>query len=85
MIYITGDTHGDYERFLPKKRECLSFQLTKNDYVIVCGDFGLIWSERELEITAYWCDFFRKLPFTTLFVTGNHENYDMLNAYPITT
>lgn len=38
MIYITGDCHGDFERFhkriFPEQAE-----MTKNDYVIICGDF----------------------------------------------
>ena len=25
-----------------------------------------------------------ELPFTVLFVSGNHENYDLLEAFPIT-
>ena len=41
MIYITGDTHGEFGRFpggdvLPGQR-----RLLQGDYVIVCGDFGL--------------------------------------------
>ena len=43
FIYITGDCHGDYRRF---STEIFPEQYTmgKNDYVIVCGDFGY-WSE----------------------------------------
>lgn len=37
MIYITGDCHGDYRRF---NKEIFSEQreMTKDDYVIICGD-----------------------------------------------
>ena len=39
MIYITGDCHRNFERFnrsiFPEQQE-----MTKEDYVIVCGDFG---------------------------------------------
>lgn len=39
MIYITGDCHQNYERFntrnFPEQKE-----MTKDDYVIICGDFG---------------------------------------------
>ena len=39
MIYITGDCHSDFERFnkdiFPEQNE-----MTKDDYVIVCGAFG---------------------------------------------
>lgn len=43
MIYITGDCHGNFERFnasiFPEQNE-----MTKNDYVIICGDFGGVWN-----------------------------------------
>ena len=41
MIYITGDTHGEFGRF--PGGDVLSGQrrLLQGDYVIVCGDFGL--------------------------------------------
>ena len=46
MIYVTGDTHADFKRFstnnFPEQRE-----MTKYDYVIVCGDFGGIWDYGE--------------------------------------
>ena len=80
MIYITGDTHGEFGRFpggdvLPGQR-----RLLQGDYVIVCGDFGLCWAkDKEFE---YHCDFFAKKPFTLLWVQGNHENYDAYKGYP---
>ena len=41
MIYITGDTHGDWMSRLnvhvfPEQKE-----MTKDDTVIICGDFGI--------------------------------------------
>lgn len=30
----------------------------------------------------YWLDWLNKKPFTTLFLDGNHENFDLLNAFP---
>lgn len=84
MIYITGDCHGDFGRFHETKRACLPFKLKKEDYVIVTGDFGLLWSESQIEETAFWIDLLKRQPATILWVTGNHENYDLINAYPIT-
>lgn len=44
MIYITGDCHGNFERFntdiFPEQLE-----MNKEDYVIICGDFGGIWDK----------------------------------------
>lgn len=83
MIYITGDCHRNYERFntrcFPEQKE-----MTKDDYVIVCGDFGGVWMkdepDREEMMLMDWLDC---KPFTTLFVDGNHENFDRLYAYPV--
>ena len=43
MIYITGDTHADFIRFSTDKFP-IQKGMTKNDYVIICGDFGGVWS-----------------------------------------
>ncbi len=79
-IFITGDTHGDFARFkkgnFPEQAE-----LTKEDYVIICGDFGGVWDDSPSD--RYWLDWMDAKPFTTLFVSGNHENYDLLARYPI--
>ena len=42
MIYVTGDTHGNFRRFQP---EYFPEQagVTKNDVVIIAGDFGGVW------------------------------------------
>ena len=81
-IYITGDLHGDLRRFQPGifyEQEAL----TKEDIVLVCGDFGRVWhgNERDDE-DLNWLE---GRPFTTAFVTGNHENYDALQKYPLET
>ena len=84
MIYVTGDTHGDFGRFQKSKLACLPTKLNKEDYIIVTGDFGLLWSERQIDETAFGIDLLKKQPATILWVTGNHENYDLISAYPIT-
>ncbi len=82
MIFITGDTHGDVSRLslenFPEQKE-----MTKDDYVIILGDFGLIWDYKgENAHEKESLDWLESLPFTTLFIDGNHENFDRLNAYP---
>lgn len=82
MIYITGDCHGDFRKFnielFPEQRE-----MTKNDYVIICGDFGGVWMrDTESEQEKWWMDWLEEKPYTTLFVDGNHENFDRLYSYP---
>ena len=55
-------------------------EMTKDDYVIILGDFG-IWDDSKRE--KYNLDWLEDRPFTTLFVSGNHENYDILDNLPI--
>ena len=80
MIYCTGDIHGDPRRFsvdnFPEQKE-----MTRDDFVIILGDFGLVWSNSKDE--KYWLDWLNNKPFTTLFVDGNHENFNMLYTFPI--
>lgn len=81
MIYITGDCHADFHRFSSHIFKAQK-DMTKEDFVIICGDFGGVWYDREEE--RYWLDWLDKKPFTTLFVCGNHENFDRLyNEFPI--
>ena len=80
MIYVTGDTHGNFRRFQP---EYFPEQagVTKNDVVIIAGDFGGVWfGDSRDDETLDWLE---RLPFTLAFVCGNHENYDALERYPV--
>jgi len=75
MIYITGDCHARWaDKFsthaFPEQKE-----MTRDDFVIVCGDFG-IWQDTKSE--RYWLNWLEEKPFTLLFVDGNHENFDRL-------
>lgn len=84
MIYLTGDIHGDPARLsshaFPAQKE-----MTKGDYVIILGDFGLVWNYTGMSSNEeYWLKWLEDKPFTTLFIDGNHENHDRLDAYPVT-
>ena len=48
MIYITGDTHGDWMSRLNTNAFPEQKSMTKQDYVIICGDFG-IWNDAKQE------------------------------------
>ncbi len=80
MIYVTGDTHIPIDiaklntKNFPQQKD-----LTKNDYVIICGDFGGIWYGTQKD--NYWLDWLEEKNFTTLFIDGNHENFDALAQY----
>ena len=83
MIFITGDCHQNFERFnasiFPEQNE-----MTKEDYVIICGDFGGVWSkDKKSNEETMLMDWLDCKSYTTLFVDGNHENFDRLYAYPV--
>src|SRR5699024_8684558 len=63
------------ERFPEQER------LTKEDMVLVCEDLGGVWYGDGRDDEGL--DFLEARPFTTLFVAGNHENYDALKTYPL--
>ena len=93
--YVTGDTHGSQQlgahsvdgfqhRFstssFPEQKK-----MSKADYVIICGDFGGVWDTDRLRAQESRgeknaLDWLEQKPFTTLFIPGNHENYDRLTG-----
>lgn len=81
-IYITGDTHSDYDIHklttdaFPEQKE-----LTRDDYVIVAGDMGVCWDGYRQD--HYIQSWYENKPWTTLFVDGNHENHAILDSLPI--
>ena len=78
-IWVTGDCHGDFNRFATKKFPQLK-EMGRDDYVIICGDHGGVWAGEQVD--GHKLDWLEDKPFTTLFVDGNHENFGLLNAYP---
>ena len=76
-IWITGDCHGDFNRFATKNFPQLK-GMGRDDYVIITGDHGGVWSGEQVD--RHKLDWLEDKPFTTLFVDGNHENFDLLNA-----
>ena len=82
-LFVTGDTHcnarGEFSKLntknFPQQKE-----LTKDDFVLIAGDFGLLWCDSREE--RYWLDWLEDKPFTILFVDGNHENHAMLANFP---
>ncbi len=48
---------------------------------MIAGDYGGIWdggAEEQRQL-----DWLEKKPFATLFVSGNHENFELLAEYPV--
>lgn len=83
MFYVTGDVHIPLDiSKLNTKNFPEQKSLQKDDYLIICGDFGGVWEEN-CRSDLYWLKWLASKKFTTLFVDGNHENFDLLNALPI--
>ena len=80
-IIITGDIHGNPFQRLNLENFPEGKTFTKEDYVIILGDFGLVWDDSAMEHSCL--DWLENKPWTTLFIDGNHENYDLLNKFPI--
>ena len=74
MIYLTGDIHANFRDY---RLELMS-HLKEDDIVIFLGDFGFNWNNTIMECFR---DHF-KFPCTVLFLSGNHENFDILKSLP---
>lgn len=82
MIFITGDTHRELDIHTINPREFVEGRnLTNQDYVIICGDFGCVWDGADGD--RFWLNWLESLEWNTLFIDGNHENFDVLNTYPV--
>jgi len=77
MIYITGDTHGEHGRMrIIFSNSGISW--TAADYIVICGDFGYVSTKNDT-----FLDEMDVLGATILFIDGNHENFDLLNSFPV--
>ena len=68
MIYLTGDTHGDFERI---KDFSERFHTKKTDIMIILGDAGINFSGFLYDQAKK--EYLQSLPITVLAVHGNHE------------
>ena len=75
MLYITGDAHAEWAKKFSTDAFPEQKEMTRDDFVIVCGDFG-IWHDTKTE--KWWLNWLEDKPFTLCFVDGNHENFDRL-------
>ncbi len=68
MIYITGDTHGDFYRIFDF---CMKFKTSVNDVMIILGDAGINFSGGNEDKTKK--DYIAAMPITLFCIHGNHE------------
>ncbi|MDR0851618.1 MAG: metallophosphoesterase, partial [Clostridiales Family XIII bacterium] len=68
MIYITGDTHGDFFRI---QDFCRRQETGYEDIMIILGDAGINYYDKKRLIALK--DSLRALPITFFCIHGNHE------------
>ena len=80
---IAGDTHGTLDLTkVVQYYEGREDEFNKDDdYLIILGDVGVCGFSASVE--AETRSVLRDLPVTTLFIDGNHENFEQLNSYPV--
>ena len=80
-LYFCGDTHQDVDLHKLASERFPAKGLTKEDFVLICGDCGAVWDGGGTD--RYLQKWYDKKPWTTLFIDGNHENFDLLERYPV--
>ena len=68
MIYLTGNTHGRFERI---GSFCEKMQNSQDDILIILGDAGINFHAGALDTLRK--EYLSKLPITLLCIHGNHE------------
>jgi hypothetical protein len=87
MIYVTGDTHGGNN--LLKRLYATKYIHGYNDWpdhhILLAGDAGILWSGAacEKDFLEEADRVLERMGATLYWVDGNHENFDMLNSYPV--
>ncbi len=82
-VYVCGDTHCPIDiSKLNSKNWPYQRNLTKDDVLVVLGDFGLLWAPKWDNEELYWAKWLTKKNCTVCFVDGNHCNFDRVYALP---
>lgn len=75
MVYVTGDMHGDDARWYDRQLK----KLKAGDTLLICGDFGYVWSGSKREKKDL--EYLGSRPYAIGFLDGTHENFDLLRSY----
>jgi len=82
-IYCHGDIHGEVFEAFSYNQSPEMRKLTSEDYVIIAGDFGVIWDwHGDSEEDYYRLNWLNSKPWKTIVVLGNHECYPIYEAMP---
>lgn len=80
-VFLTGDTHGTLDT---RKLDQIAMnkKLTRDDVLIIAGDWGVLWSLEPDGAERRLLDWYRKFKCTILIVDGNHDNHERFDALP---
>ena len=82
-IFITGDYHGGHSA---NKRYITDIKAGVDDYYIIAGDLGIPWFDKDCKRDQKALKgLLYRSPGIILFVDGNHDNFNRLNALPTKT
>jgi len=78
MLFVCGDTHGtlDIGKLHTFAHTEDGRNMSKDDVLLIAGDAGVLWNARTDQETQ---DTLSNFPWSTLYIDGNHENFDALN------
>ncbi len=80
MLYVTGDTHGEENRFWYMD-STIEKILEKDDKLFIAGDWGYIRDDSCRE--RKFLKFLSEKPYLILWIDGNHENFTLIRKYPV--
>ena len=78
---ITGDTHGEYGRYVEILNLMEKYRDEKEKFICVAGDFGYLFLDDFAEHKLL--NEMEKSDFVFVVVPGNHENYEKFQEYEI--
>lgn len=88
-VFITGDLHAGHDGriddiFEFEEDYCINhnIEFTKDDTLIILGDFGYIFAPKPSITEEIDLEMFKDFGFTTAFIDGNHDNHPRINAFP---
>lgn len=87
-IVVCGDPHGELCNFVSDEitREFQDEPKNAEKFTLFVGDAGLVWNEnhrpQRIKAENDRNKLISLMPWTTLFIDGNHENFERLNQLP---
>lgn len=82
MLYVRGDIHGEPISAFSYSSRPEMRDLTDNDYVVILGDWGVVWNDDHKGDTIYKLKWMANKPWIWVCLLGNHDNWDWALSLP---